>query len=71
MAVEIDHPVPHFRAQATSSRVVSPETFAGKQVVLYFYPKDTRCTTEGQGFATITVAFPAADTRFSGYRATA
>ncbi len=68
MAVEIDHPVPHFQAQATSSQVVSPETFAGKQVVLYFYPKDNTpgCTTEGQGFRDHHQAFLAADTLVFG-----
>ncbi|MGE4408601.1 peroxiredoxin [Pseudomonas sp.] len=68
MAVELDQPVPSFQAQATSGQQVSPESLAGKQVVLYFYPKDNTpgCTTEGQGFRDQHQAFLAANTRVFG-----
>ena len=52
MPVQIDHPVPPFQAQATSDTQVSLDTLKGKQVVLYFYPKDNTpgCTREGEQF---------------------
>jgi len=68
MAVELDQPVPPFQAQATSGQQVSLESLAGKQVVLYFYPKDNTpgCTTEGQGFRDQHAAFLAANTQVFG-----
>ncbi|MEB3952721.1 redoxin domain-containing protein, partial [Pseudomonas aeruginosa] len=52
MPVAIDKPVPDFTAPATSGKEVTLSALKGKQVVLYFYPKDSTpgCTTEGQGF---------------------
>jgi peroxiredoxin Q/BCP len=43
---------PKFKANATSDMVVSNETYKNKNVVIYFYPKDSTpgCTTEGQDF---------------------
>ena len=43
---------PAFKAEATSEQVVSNSLFKGKNVVIYFYPKDSTpgCTTEGQEF---------------------
>ena len=43
---------PKFKADATSNQVVSNETYKNKNVVIYFYPKDSTpgCTTEGQEF---------------------
>jgi len=43
---------PKFKADATSDKVISNETFKNKNVVIYFYPKDSTpgCTTEGQDF---------------------
>jgi len=68
MAVELDQPVPAFTAQATSGLSVSLESLAGKQVVLYFYPKDSTpgCTTQGQGFRDLHEAFRAANTEVFG-----
>ncbi|HBS81234.1 MAG: peroxiredoxin [Pseudomonas sp.] len=64
MSVAIDQPVPTFQAQATSDIQVSLEALKGKQVVLYFYPKDNTpgCTTQGQGFRDQNDAFVAANT---------
>ena len=64
MSVAIDEPVPTFQAQATSDTQVRLEALKGKQVVLYFYPKDNTpgCTTQGQGFRDQHDAFIAADT---------
>ena len=68
MAVELDQPVPPFAADATSGLSVSLESLAGKQVVLYFYPKDSTpgCTTQGQGFRDLHEAFRAANTEVFG-----
>lgn len=52
MAVELNKPVADFQAPATSGVEFRLSELKGKQVVLYFYPKDSTpgCTTEGQGF---------------------
>ncbi|MCT7339652.1 redoxin domain-containing protein [Pseudomonas aeruginosa] len=41
MPVAIDKPVPDFTAPATSGKEVTLSALKGKQVVLYFYPKDS------------------------------
>ena len=43
---------PKFNAEATSEQTISNESFNNKNVVIYFYPKDSTpgCTTEGQEF---------------------
>lgn len=43
---------PKFSAEATSEQVISNQTYKDKNVVIYFYPKDSTpgCTTEGQEF---------------------
>ncbi|WP_166359905.1 peroxiredoxin [Pseudomonas akapageensis] len=68
MAVELDQPVADFQAQATSGQTVSLSDLKGRQVVLYFYPKDSTpgCTTEGQGFRDQHEAFKAANTEIFG-----
>ena len=52
MAVVIDQPVDDFQIPATSEKTVSLSQLKGKQVVIYFYPKDSTpgCTTEAQQF---------------------
>jgi peroxiredoxin Q/BCP len=52
MAVAIDQPVPDFQASATQGQNITLVGLRGRQVVLYFYPKDNTpgCTTQGQGF---------------------
>ena len=68
MAVALDQPVADFQAQATSGQAVSLAGLAGRQVVLYFYPKDSTpgCTTQGQGFRDQYAAFRAANTEVIG-----
>ncbi|WP_456023261.1 peroxiredoxin [Pseudomonas protegens] len=68
MAVVIDQPVADFAAPATSGQTVSLSALKGKQVVIYFYPKDSTpgCTTEGQGFRDQYAAFQAANTEIFG-----
>ena len=68
MAVAIDQPVADFEAPATGGQTVSLAALKGKQVVIYFYPKDSTpgCTTEGQGFRDQYAAFQAANTEIFG-----
>jgi peroxiredoxin Q/BCP len=43
---------PNFKAECTSNLYLSNKDFIGKNLVIYFYPKDSTpgCTTEGQDF---------------------
>ena len=52
MTPAINKPLPEFEAAATGGLKVSPQTFHGQAVVLYFYPKDHTpgCTTEAMQF---------------------
>lgn len=68
MAVSLDQPVADFTAAATSGVEVKLSDLRGKQVVIYFYPKDSTpgCTTEGQDFRDRHSAFEAANTMIFG-----
>jgi peroxiredoxin Q/BCP len=68
MAVAIDQPVTDFQAQATSGQTFSLSELKGRQVVIYFYPKDSTpgCTTQGQGFRDLHGEFEAANTAVFG-----
>jgi peroxiredoxin Q/BCP len=48
----LNKPIPEFEASATGGVKFSPQAFAGKAIVLYFYPKDNTpgCTTEAMQF---------------------
>ena len=50
--VEIGQPIPDRNVEATDDHVFRLTELKGKNVVLYFYPKDNTpgCTTEGQDF---------------------
>ena len=52
MTPAINKPLPEFEAAATGGLKISPQTFHGQAVVLYFYPKDHTpgCTTEAMQF---------------------
>jgi peroxiredoxin Q/BCP len=51
-AIQPGRKVPDFTLPATGGRDVSLADFRGKNVVVYFYPKDSTpgCTAEGQDF---------------------
>ena len=68
MAVAIDQPVDDFQIPATSEKTVNLSQLKRKQVVIYFYPKDSTpgCTTEGQGFRDHHAEFQAANTEVFG-----
>ena len=67
-SVELEQKVPTFTAQATSDHTVSSEELQGKNVIIYFYPKDSTpgCTTEGQNFRDAIEQFSAANTIIYG-----
>lgn len=68
MSISIGTAVPDFTAQATSGQQVQLSVLRGKQVVLYFYPKDSTpgCTTEGLDFNALHNAFSEANTVIFG-----
>ncbi|KGX83582.1 thioredoxin-dependent thiol peroxidase [Pontibacillus marinus] len=52
MTIELGKPAPDFELQASNGENVKLSDFRGKNVVLYFYPKDMTpgCTTEACDF---------------------
>jgi peroxiredoxin Q/BCP len=62
MTVEAGQPAPDFDLPADGGGRVRLEDFAGRPLVLYFYPKDdtSGCTKEAQGFAAALPEFGAA-----------
>lgn len=68
MTVTLDAPVADFTASATGDQVIRLADLKGRQVVIYFYPKDSTpgCTTEGQGFRDLYPQFQAAGTEVFG-----
>ncbi len=60
--------VTDFTAAATSETTVTLSELKGKNVVIYFYPKDSTpgCTTEGQNFRDLYPQFQAANTEIFG-----
>jgi peroxiredoxin Q/BCP len=55
---------PAFKAEATGDKTIQLKDLRGKNVVLYFYPKDSTpgCTTEGRDFSTLYAKFQKANT---------
>jgi peroxiredoxin Q/BCP len=68
MAVALNQPVDDFQAQATGGQTVQLSELKGRQVVVYFYPKDSTpgCTTQGQDFRDLHEQFKAAGTEVFG-----
>ena len=64
----IGEAVTNFTAAATSETTVTLSELKGKNVVIYFYPKDSTpgCTTEGQNFRDLYPEFQAANTEIFG-----
>lgn len=65
---ELGKAAPHFDLPSTSGGTVSLPSLKGKNVVLYFYPKDSTpgCTTEGQAFRDLHDTFAAHNTLIFG-----
>ena len=66
--LSVGQAVPDFTATATGDQTFTLSAERGKNLVIYFYPKDSTpgCTTEGQEFRDAISAFEAANTRILG-----
>jgi len=66
--VSIGHKVPDFTLPATGDKDIHLKKLKGKNVVLYFYPKDSTpgCTTEGQEFRDLYPEFQKLKTEILG-----
>lgn len=66
--VKIGRKVASFSLPATGDKTLKLADFKGKNLVIYFYPKDSTpgCTTEGQDFRDRHAAFRAAGTEILG-----
>ncbi len=64
----IGQSVADFTASATSETTLSLSDFKGKNLVIFFYPKDNTpgCTTEGQNFRDLFSQFDEANTAILG-----
>ena len=64
--LEVGSKAPDFSCAADGDRQVSLADYAGKKLVIYFYPKDDTpgCTTEAIEFTAKHDAFAAANKRF-------
>ncbi len=63
MSLEINSKVPDFSAPCTGLGEFSLAAHAGKNLVIYFYPKDSTpgCTTEGENFRDLHAEFSQSD----------
>lgn len=66
--VSVGKRVANFELPATGDKTLSLQQFQGKNLVLYFYPKDHTpgCTTEGRDFRDAYPDFQAANTEILG-----
>ena len=65
---KINNKAPEFKGECTGNKTISLSDLKGKNVVLYFYPKDSTpgCTTEGQDFRDLKAQFTKANTVIFG-----
>ena len=65
---QLNRVVPALKLPATGDQTIDLKSLRGKNVVLYFYPKDSTpgCTTEGQEFAANYAKFKRRDTVILG-----
>jgi peroxiredoxin Q/BCP len=68
MKVELNKLVEEFSLPATGEQILSLADFAGKNLVIYFYPKDSTpgCTKEGQAFRDLYPEFEKLNTAILG-----
>jgi peroxiredoxin Q/BCP len=71
MPIEVGAPAPAFNLPATGGAPITLDGFAGRKLVLYFYPKDdtSGCTKEAQEFSALKPDFTAAGTEIVGVSA--
>ena len=65
---KINKKAPIFKGECTGNKNISLDQLKGKNVVLYFYPKDSTpgCTTEGQDFRDLKKKFDKENTVIFG-----
>ncbi|WP_417448819.1 thioredoxin-dependent thiol peroxidase [Kordiimonas sp.] len=68
MALEKGMPAPDFTLPGNGGETISLSAYRGRNVVLYFYPKDDTpgCTTEAKDFTAVIDQFDAANTTVIG-----
>lgn len=68
MTIKIGDLIPDLTVATTQNEAMQLRQLKGKNLVLYFYPKDNTpgCTTEGQNFRDAYQAFQAANTEILG-----
>ena len=66
--LQIGDPAPEFTLPDQDGNLVSLKDFAGKKVILYFYPRDNTpgCTRQAQAFAAAYAQFQAMDVAVIG-----
>lgn len=66
--IELNKKAPNFSLPATGEQTLSLKDFKGKNLVIYFYPKDNTpgCTTEGQNFRDLYKKFQKNNTEILG-----
>lgn len=64
----LNQSVPDFQLPATSGKTFQLSNYLGKNIILYFYPKDATpgCTTQGMQFRDAYPEFQALDTEIFG-----
>ena len=67
-APKLNNKAPIFKGECTGNKTINLSELKGKNVVLYFYPKDSTpgCTTEGQDFRDLKGQFTRANTIIFG-----
>ena len=67
-APKLNNKAPIFKGESTGNKTINLSELKGKNVVLYFYPKDSTpgCTTEGQDFRDLKGQFTRANTIIFG-----
>jgi peroxiredoxin Q/BCP len=68
VSIEVNSNVPEFTAACTGGSEFSLAAHAGKNLVIYFYPKDSTpgCTTEGENFRDLYREFLESDCEIFG-----
>ncbi len=68
MGVSIGKKLPDFSSPATGGKDIALSDYAGKKLVIYFYPKDNTpgCTQEGEDFRDLYPQFKKAGTEILG-----
>lgn len=68
MSIEIGDLIPDLTVATTQNDALSLRSLKGKNLIMYFYPKDSTpgCTTQGQNFRDAYADFQAANTEILG-----